>query len=123
MTEYKIVLYYEKPMPEFFQNSMEAMLKRGVEQGFISGYEFQHRELESGKTIKQTTLKDSARIKKEYEESLKDATKPIQDDTAGHDKPTEKRAEKLRREGEFREFTRLDKKVRSDKPDNRKKGR
>ena len=145
MTEYKIVLYYEKPMPEFFQNSMEAMLKRGVEQGFISGYEFQKKELASDKDMKGSVKKEAYKISKQYEErltepsktaiaqdkiiekqheeSIKDERKPIQDDTAGHDKPTEKGIEKLRRKREADGLVSLDKALRSDKPDNRKKGR
>lgn len=144
MTEYKIVLYYEKPMPEFFQSSMEAMLKRGVEQGFISGYEFQKKELESGTVIKQTTLKDSAEIRKKYEESIKaaselefvgteygkvilkeikkDERKPVQDNTSGLDTRAEKGVEELRGEGKPRGSGSKHKEIRSDKPDNRKKG-
>ena len=93
MTEYKITLYYEKPMPKFFQNSMVEMLDRAQEQGIITGYEFDVKTLEKGD--------------KEYAK--------VREDKSGHDKASKSGDEDSNNKGKAGRTGGVDKEIRSDK--------
>ncbi len=40
MTEYRISVYYKRPLPQYFRNSLTTFLEEALEQGIIDGYEF-----------------------------------------------------------------------------------
>lgn len=120
MTEYKILLFYDVPMPEFFRASMEEFLKRAVEQGILSGYEFQSRDVKEGERVVKTAVKEAKKIKKEHEKELQSAGKKVEKPTPGPDTGTVKRDEDRNDQGEAGGSVGINKTVRSDTPNNSK---
>lgn len=100
MTEYKISLYYDEPLPVFVKNAMVQTLEMYKKQGIINGYE-----------VKIQTMEE------QYAEYIK-----AEESAAGRDKRTEQGAEELHEEGEPGGSGSVNQEVRSDKPDNGKEG-
>jgi len=101
MTEYKISLYYDEPLPVFVKNAMVQTLEMYKKQGIINGYDVQIKDMEE-----------------KYAEYIK-----AQERTARHDKRAEQGAEELHEEGEPGGAGSEHKEVRSDKSDNSKADR
>jgi hypothetical protein len=79
MTEMKITMYSDRPVPEWFKKIIEEQLKRAVQQGSINGYEMQVRDLANPDKTATKALKAGDKIKKEYMEELKNAEKTAED--------------------------------------------
>jgi len=99
MTKYEVILYYKKPLPQFFRNSMTAMLEEALEQGIIDGYEFN-----------------------EYTgEDVKHDKKTAKEHTSGHDTGARERTKDSDDKGETGGTGTEHKEVRSDRADSGKK--
>jgi len=95
MTEMKIIMYSDFPVPDWFKKMIEEQLKRAVQQGNIKGYEIQVRELSGEDHSVKKTLKAADKIKKQYMEELKNAEKIAEDDLNRRIKATPPRASEL----------------------------
>jgi hypothetical protein len=100
MTEMKIVMYSDFPVPEWFKKIIEEQLKRAVQQGSIKGYEMQVTYLANPYKTFGEALKAADKIKKEYVEELRHAEKTAEDALNRRIKATPPGAKKLDVEGE-----------------------
>lgn len=121
MTEYKILLYYDKPMPEYFTAAMEQELKAAVESGILTGYEFEKTEMPEELKIMASIQRKAEQIKKDFEGSLKDEKTGNKNDTPGHDPGAEKGAPVVHDKRKARGTKPEHQAVRPDPTDNGKK--
>ena len=99
MTEYRISVYYKRPLPQYFRNSLTTFLEEAIENGIINGYEFTEYEREDVKHDKKTA--------KEH--------------TSGHDNRTSEGTKNSDDKGKTGGTGTVDKEVRSDRTDSGKK--